>query len=144
MAILDIFKKKKKEAPKEKPETLKKKPVVKKEEKPVERAEKKVLKPKEKKTKGISFNVLKSPHVTEKASDLTRKNQYIFKVWPRSNKIEIKRAVEDLFGVDVTAVRIINIHKKARRVGKTQGFRTGYKKAIVCLAKGQKIEILPR
>src|SRR3989304_2534180 len=123
MAILDVFKKKeeKKEAPKETPEKEVKKEA---EKKP---AEKKTARPK---GKGLSFNVLKSPHVTEKASDLVGKNQYVFNVWPRVNKLQIKKAVEDLYGVDVIAVRIINIHKKARRVGKSQGFKKGYKKAI--------------
>ncbi|MFA5355761.1 MAG: 50S ribosomal protein L23 [Candidatus Paceibacterota bacterium] len=95
-------------------------------------------------TKGFSFAVLKAPHVTEKASDLTEKNQYVFEVWPKTNKIEIKKAVKDLYNVDAVSVKIINIHSKERRVGRTIGTKQGYKKAIVSLKKGQKIEILPR
>jgi large subunit ribosomal protein L23 len=107
--------------------------------------EKKAELPKEiKPTKGVSFAVLKRPHVTEKASALTEKNQYVFEVWPKTNKIEIKKAVKDLYNVDVIGVRIINIHEKERRVGKTKGIKKGYKKALVTLKKGQKIEILPR
>ena len=132
-----IFKKKeeiKKEAPKAE------KKVVKKEEPKVEKKEVKVAKA----TKGFSFEVLKAPHVTEKASDLTEKNQYVFEVWPSTNKIEIKKAVHQLYGVDAIRVQIINIHSKERRVGRTIGTKKGYKKAIVTLKKGQKIEILPR
>jgi large subunit ribosomal protein L23 len=130
--------------------------IFKKKEEKVEapKVEKKIIKkvePKEEKkevklksTKGFSFMVLKSPHVTEKASDLSTKNQYVFKVWPRANKIEIKKAIHQLYGVDAVKVQIINIHSKERRVGRTIGKKKGYKKAIVSLKKGQKIEILPR
>jgi large subunit ribosomal protein L23 len=115
--------------------------------KEIKKAEKKEQ-PKETKqpkaTKGFSFAVLKSPHVTEKASDLTKQNQYVFKVWPSTNKIEIKKAVESLYNVEVKGIQIINIHEKERRVGRTIGTKKGYKKAIITLKKGQKIEILPR
>ena len=145
MAILDVFKKKEDKTPEEKPKAPKKEKVsVKKEVKPVVKTEKQEVKPKEKKSKGIYYDILKSPHVTEKASDLAENNQYVFKVWPRAHKLEIGKAVKDLYGVDVTAVRIINIPKKAKRVGKSQGFKKGYKKAIVSLKKGQKIEIVSR
>ncbi|MFH1656640.1 MAG: 50S ribosomal protein L23 [Candidatus Nealsonbacteria bacterium] len=97
-----------------------------------------------KKFEGIGYQVLHSPHVTEKATDLTEKNQYIFKVWPRSNKNIIKRAVEKTYGVDVVGVRVINVHRKKRNLGRKQGWTKGYKKAIVEIKKGQKIEILPR
>ena len=92
----------------------------------------------------IAPKVLKEPHVTEKATELTKENQYIFKVWPRSNKIEIKKAVEQLYRVDVEGVRIVNVPARKRRLGRIQGWRKGYKKAIVKIAKNQKIEVLPR
>lgn len=144
MAILDVFKKKE-ETPKEKPKTPVKEEVsVEKEVEPKPKTEKKVSKPKERKSKGIYFNILKSPHVTEKASFLAEQNKYIFKVWPRAHKLEIGKAIEDLYGVKVTAVRIINIPKKAKRIGKSQGFKSGFKKAIISLKKGQKIEVISR
>jgi large subunit ribosomal protein L23 len=87
---------------------------------------------------------LKSPHITEKASDLTKVNQYIFKVFPRANKTEIKKAVENLYGVNVISVKIINIPPKRRTLGRISGWRKGYKKAIVKIKEGQKIELLPR
>jgi len=88
--------------------------------------------------------VLASPHVTERATALTEKDKYVFKVFPRTNKTEVKKAIEGLYGVDVVDVRIINIPKKQRKLGKQTGWRKGYKKAIVKIKKGQKIEILPR
>ncbi len=106
------------------------------------------IKPLEKKVKkvpGLAYKVLASPHVTEKATNLSEVNQYVFKVLPGSNKIEIKKAIESLYGAEVEKVRIINVHKKKRRIGRTrEGWKKGYKKAIVEIKKGQKIEIMPR
>lgn len=90
------------------------------------------------------YKILKAPQVTEKATDLVKKNQYVFKVWPKTNKPEIKKAVEDIYGVSVVAVNIIKIPRKKRRLGKKSGFRKSYKKAVVKIKEGQKIEILPR
>ncbi|OGZ18833.1 MAG: 50S ribosomal protein L23 [Candidatus Nealsonbacteria bacterium RBG_13_42_11] len=91
-----------------------------------------------------SYRVIKVPHITERANILSGKNQYVFKIWPRANKIEVKKAVENIFGVDVVSVKIINIPEKKRRVGKIEGKTSGYKKAIVRIAAGQKIEVLSR
>jgi len=96
------------------------------------------------KRSSASYSILKGPHITEKATDLSEKGNYVFKVYPNANKIEIKKAVESLYGVNVVSVRIINIPKKKRRLGRTEGFRSGYKKAIVCVKEGQKIELMPR
>lgn len=92
----------------------------------------------------VAYRVLKEPHITEKATALTKKNQYIFKVWPRSNKIEIKKAIENLYGVEVISVKIIKIPRRQRRLGRTFGWKKGYKKAIIKIREGQKIEVLPR
>jgi len=96
------------------------------------------------KTAKIAYRVLASPHVTEKATALEKDNKYIFKVLPRANKIEIKKGIDELYGVDVIDVKIINIHRKKRRVGRKMGWKKGYKKAIIRLKKGQKIEIISR
>ena len=93
---------------------------------------------------GEAWRVLKTPHVTEKAAALSEKNQYVFKVWPRANKTEIGKAIKDIYGVDVLSVRIIKVPRKQRRLGKVQGWRKGYKKAIIKIKEGQKIEVLPR
>lgn len=88
--------------------------------------------------------VVERPHVTEKATRLAEVNQYSFRVSPRANKIEVKKAIEDIYGVDVTSVRMIHIPPKKRRRGRIEGWRKGYKKAIVRIKEGQKIEVLPR
>jgi len=76
---------------------------------------------------------------------LEKQNKYAFEVFSSANKNEVKKAVESLYGVNVEKVNIVNIPRKKRRVGRArQGFRKGYKKAIVRIAKGQKIEIMPR
>lgn len=139
MAILDIFKRKqgKKSAPiKEKIQEAKKAPEVKIEEKP--KTEKKATK---KKT-GIIYSILKEPYITEKATDLSKENKYVFKVYSTANKTEIKKAIESLYNVNVLSVRTINIPRKKKRFGKTMGFKAGLRKAIVEVKPGQKIEIL--
>jgi large subunit ribosomal protein L23 len=136
MALGDFFKKKK---PKEE-KAEKKKEKVKVDAK-VSLETPKIKK--EIKVAGVS-RILKSPQVTEKATDLTKKNQYVFKIWPEANKVEVKKAIENLYGVDVLAVKIINVPAKRRRLGRIRGWRKGYKKAIVKIKEGQKIEVLPR
>ena len=150
MPILDIFKKKKPSKAKtlegkEKKET-KKPEAVKEEKKEKPKKVQTAEKPRVKRRKKLveTYKVLKIPHVTEKATDLTKENKYIFKVWPQTNKKEIKKTIEGLYDVDVMSVRIINIPAKRRRLGRTMGWRKGYKKAIVKIKKGQKIEVLPR
>jgi large subunit ribosomal protein L23 len=83
---------------------------------------------------------LVAPLVTEKAALLGEKNKYLFKVSDRVNKMEIKKAVKNTYRVKVQGVNIIYIHPKQRRHGRQIGFKSGYKKAIVTLAKGEKIE----
>lgn len=140
MDLKNIFKKKK--APtvtkKAKESVDRSKVKVAKKEKP------RVIKKQKKTSERIVYRVLKSPHITEKASDLAEKNQYVFKVYPATNKIEIKKAVEQLYDVDVLKVRVIKVPRKQRRVGRTLGWRKGYKKAIVKIREGQKIEVVPR
>jgi len=65
--------------------------------------------------------LLEAPHITEKATDLARKNQYVFKVRPRANKTEVKKAIEDVFGVEVTDVKIVNLPGKEKKVGEAGG-----------------------
>ncbi len=93
-----------------------------------------------KKIPGSSFGVLKAPFITEKAIDLTEKNKYTFKVFPGANKTTIKKAVEDFYAVDVVDVKIIKVSPKKRRIGKVSGWRDGFKKAVVKIKQGQKIE----
>ncbi|MDO8676174.1 MAG: 50S ribosomal protein L23 [Candidatus Azambacteria bacterium] len=81
------------------------------------------------------------PHTTEKALNGQKFNQYVFKVSTTANKIMIANEVKRTYNVKVIGVNIINVLRKARRVGKTLGFKKGYKKAVVTLAEGQSIEI---
>ncbi|MEK7510484.1 MAG: 50S ribosomal protein L23 [Patescibacteria group bacterium] len=92
---------------------------------------------------GFSPSIVR-PHVTEKATALVKKDQYIFVVSRDATKIEIKKSVKQLYGVDAQSVRVIHIPPKQMRFGRTQGVKKGYKKAIVKLKAGQKIEVLPR
>ncbi|MEA3293134.1 MAG: 50S ribosomal protein L23 [Patescibacteria group bacterium] len=92
----------------------------------------------------LPYQILKSPHITEKASELIEVNQYIFKIYNQANKIEVKKAIEALYGINVLNVKIINVHRKRRKMGKTLGWKKGFKKAIIKIEKGQKIEVMPR
>ena len=129
MALLNIFKKKSGD---EKPKAQGVKPSV------------ESVAPKFKKILGQAHRAIRGPHVTEKATDLTSKNQYVFEVFHDSNKNMVKKAVEDVYGVDVTDVNVVNIPRKRRRLGGREGWKGGYKKAIVKIKEGQKIEVLPR
>ena len=141
MSIFDIFKKRKKveEKKEKKPEV---KPVKKIENKFIEKTFSK--EPKKRKRMYGAYCLLKTPHITEKATDLMENNQYIFKVYESSNKQEIKKAVESVYGVDVISVQVINIPRKRKRLGKSSGWKKGGKKAIVRIKKGQEIEIIAR
>lgn len=132
MAILDIFKKQDK--PKKETKPVEKKTAPK--EKPVAAVQA------QKKTGKIIPGIVKYPHISEKATNLGEQDQYIFEVFPKANKNQIKKAIEGIYGVDVLSVNIVNIHRKARRLGRTAGFKSGYKKAIIKIKSGQKIEIL--
>ncbi|MBU3964367.1 50S ribosomal protein L23 [Patescibacteria group bacterium] len=107
--------------------------------------EKKIVKPKKAvKPTSLAWKVLVKPHVTEKATYLGEKNEYAFVVSKSANKIEVKKAIEDVYDVNVEKVRMINIPGKKRRLGRVKGFKSGYKKAIIKIKKGQEIEVLPR
>ncbi len=126
-------------------EQPKEKVIEAKQEKPVVKADKTEKPPKiAKKQEKAQTNplILASPHVTEKATAISGQNQYMFKVLENANKTEIRKAVEAVYNVDVVHVHIINVKAKKRRLGKSSGWKKGYKKAMVKIAKGQKIEAL--
>jgi large subunit ribosomal protein L23 len=91
-------------------------------------------------TKPIGM-VLERPHVSEKSALLAGLNQYVFVIKKSATKSEVKKAIEDFYGVKVEKTRIINIPGKVKRLGRSEGWRPGYKKAIVTLKKGEKIEL---
>ena len=137
MALLDFLKNKK-----EKEKAAEKKAVKVLPAKKVEKKETPVVEAKASlQGQGFSYTIVRDPHISEKGSFLAQMDKYTFKVYERSNKLEIKKAVEGIYGVDVVAVNIITIPHKKRRLGKTEGFKKGYKKALVTIKKGQKIEV---
>jgi large subunit ribosomal protein L23 len=89
-------------------------------------------------------SVLIFPLITEKATKLAEKNQYVFRVEKKANKNEIKKEIENLYKVKVIDVKIINVPAKERRFGRISGWKKGFKKAIVKIKEGQKIEVLPK
>lgn len=85
------------------------------------------------------LTILQAPHISEKATRYA--SQYIFKVVKNATKPEIKAAVEEIFKVNVKAVRICNVKGKRTRFGRTMGRHKDWKKAYVMLKEGQEIEI---
>lgn len=87
-----------------------------------------------------SYEIIKRPLITEKAV-IAKENlgRYTFEVAPEASKQTVRLAVEELFKVKVEDVRTLIVRGKARRVGRYSGRRPNWKKAIVTLAKGQKI-----
>jgi len=85
--------------------------------------------------------LIRRPLITEKSTKLKEaSNTICFEVDRTANKIEIRKAVERLFGVKVTSVRVANRQGKWKRMGRFLGQRKNWKKAYVQLAEGQKIE----
>jgi large subunit ribosomal protein L23 len=85
-------------------------------------------------------HLIKGSIITEKTHQLREVgNKVTFKVAVKANKIEIRKAIEELFKVKVLAVNTIHMKGKKKRLGRTQGVRPDWKKAIVTLAPGEKI-----
>lgn len=87
-----------------------------------------------------SYEVLRRPIVTEKSTMQAEQRVYTFEVDRRANKLQVKEAVEKAFGVKVVSVNIINVPGKPRRWGRHVSHTPSWKKAIVKLAEGQRIE----
>jgi large subunit ribosomal protein L23 len=85
--------------------------------------------------------IIEAPLISEKGSLLAEKTQQVlFKVRPDANKIEVRKAVETLFKVKVVRVRMARYLGKTRRVGRSMGRRSQWKKAYVTLREGEKID----
>lgn len=90
-----------------------------------------------------SYHIIKKPVITEKASDdSATRNAYTFRVPTDANKVEIRNAIEQIFDVKVTSVNTLNVRSKTRRRGYVAGQTPAWKKAMVCLAEGQAIDVL--
>ena len=84
------------------------------------------------------YDIIIKPIITEKSAQLVENLQYTFEVAKDANKVEIKNAIEKIFNVKVVAIRTINVHRKAKRMQRYQGFKPAYKKAIVKLTADSK------
>jgi large subunit ribosomal protein L23 len=89
-----------------------------------------------------SRNIILSPLVSEKGANMRAdQNKFIFRVDKKANKLQIKKAVEELFKVKVEDVTTITMHGRPKRLGRFEGRRSDWKKAIVKLKKGETIEL---
>ena len=88
-----------------------------------------------------AHQILVRPIVTEKNTALNEVGKYCFEVAQAANKIEVKRAVEEIFKVKVTTVNVMKVPGKMRRTGRTSGMTRTWKKAVVTLAPGERIEL---
>ncbi|MDP2695871.1 MAG: 50S ribosomal protein L23 [bacterium] len=92
----------------------------------------------------INKFLVKHPLITEKVTEISKQGKYAFLVDKKATSPEIKKIIHSIYKVDVTKVNIINVKSKTRRLGRTVGTKPGYKKAIVTLASGQKLDVLPQ
>lgn len=89
------------------------------------------------------FDVVRKPLFTEKGAHAKEtQNKVFFEVAPCANKIEIKKAIEELFKVKVEKVTTVNVRGKLKSMGKFKGTRPGWKKAMVTLKKGEKLDFI--
>ena len=89
----------------------------------------------------IDFDLIKRPIITEKTNiQKDANNQVTFEVDPRSNRIEIQRAVEKIFNVKVSDIHTMHVRGKFKRRGRILGKRRNWKKAVVTLMPGERIE----
>ena len=87
------------------------------------------------------YEVLRRPLITEKNATLQAQGKYVFEVAKEANKHQIKQAVEKAFKVEVTTVNVMTVPGKTRRIGRRQVLTQSWKKAIVTLKSGDKIEL---
>ena len=85
-------------------------------------------------------DIIIRPLITEKSTTLMAEGRYVFEVAKAANKIEIAKAISQIFNVKVVSVNTVNVEGKVKRMGRSIGKRSDYKKAIVKLAAGETIE----
>jgi large subunit ribosomal protein L23 len=86
----------------------------------------------------INYDIIIKPVLSEKSYDGIPNKKYTFKVAKNATKTQVKTAVEQIFGVKVAKVNTLNVDGKFKRMGKTEGKRPDYKKAVVQLTKDSK------
>jgi len=88
------------------------------------------------------YCIVQKPLITEKSTALQEDGNWLaFRVHPGANKIQVKAAIEKIFGVTVLQVNTLNVQSKIKRFGRTLGASKGWKKAMVRLKDGDKIEM---
>ena len=92
-------------------------------------------------SKEKAYNVIVKPVVTEKSTTLSENNQIVFLVNINSNKFDIKKSIELIYGVKVSSVNVIRVKGKTKVFKGKVGKRSDYKKAIISLPKGQSIDL---
>ena len=85
-----------------------------------------------------AYDVIITPVITEQSMDVAVDKKYTFKVAPTVNKTQVKAAIEEIFGVEVAKVNIMNYNGKLKRMGRFAGYTPSYKKAIVTLTPDSK------
>ncbi len=88
-------------------------------------------------------DVITRPIVTEKSTALSEFGKYVFQVRSGASKHAVRRAVEAMFHVEVLSVNVMNVRGKPRRMGRSQGHRPSWRKAVVTLREGHSIEVVP-
>ncbi len=95
----------------------------------------------EKQLSPLATRVLVRPRITEKAYAVNALDQYVFQVTAAATKTEVKRAVEEAYGVSVVAVNMVRLPGKKKNYGRSTGKRSAVKKALVRLKKGESIQL---
>ena len=85
-----------------------------------------------------AYDVIITPVITEQSMDVAVDKKYTFKVAPTANKTQVKLAIEEIFGVEVAKVNIMNYNGKLKRMGRFAGYTPSYKKAVVTLTPDSK------
>jgi len=86
-------------------------------------------------------SIIRRPVISERTMDLMQQNKYTFEVDIKATKPQIREAVEQIFNVEVEKVNTMRVRGKRRRMGRTEGKRPDWKKAIVTVKEGQRIEL---
>lgn len=86
-------------------------------------------------------NIIKYPIISDKGTQLLENNKYTFIVNSSSNKETIKKALQSLFNIKIIKINTCNLPKKKKKIGKFLGWKTQYKKVIITLAKGNRINL---
>lgn len=111
-------------------------------EKKTEKKEQKNISKKTGNTTPFMFDLLKKPVITEKATKVSENNQVVFKVAKQATKPLVKKAIENIYGVKVKSVNILNYEGKRKLFKRSPGQRADYKKAYITLAEGENLDFM--